>query len=95
MPFDSEGSADVATVVYALCALASLLAAGLLLRAFVSTRTRLLFWTCICFLGLALNNLILFVDKVITPDVDLSLWRNLPALLGAMALIYGLTWEAE
>lgn len=37
-------------------------------------------WTCVCFLGLALNNLILFVDKVITPEVDLPLWRNLPAL---------------
>jgi hypothetical protein len=38
---------------------------------------------------------ILFVDKVITPDVDLSFWRNLPALLGAMALLYGLIWEAD
>jgi len=95
MRSESERIADLATVVYVLCALASLLAAGLLLRAFLATRQRLLFWTCICFLGLAANNLILFVDKVITPDIDLSLWRGLPALLGATALLYGLIWEAE
>ncbi len=71
------------------------MAATLLLRAFLSTRKRLLFWTCICFLGLALNNLVLFVDKVIAPDVDLSFWRNLPALVGVTALLYGLIWEAE
>ena len=95
MPSGSKRIADLATVVYILCAVASFLAAGLLLRAFLATRQRLLFWTCVCFLGLAANNLILFVDKVVTPDVDLSLWRNLPALLGAMALLYGLIWEAE
>lgn len=85
----------MATVVYVLCAGASLLAAGLLLRAFVVSGQRLLFWTCVCFLGLAANNLVLFVDKVITPDVDLSFWRNLPALVGAVVLLYGLVWEAE
>jgi hypothetical protein len=85
----------VATVIYVLCALASLLAAGLVLRSFVATRQRLLFWTGVCFAGLALNNLVLFIDKVIAPDVDLSLWRNLPALLGLAALLYGLIWETE
>jgi len=85
----------VATVVYILCALASLLAAGLVLRSFLATRQRLLFWTGVCFAGLAANNLILFVDKVITPDVDLSFWRSLPALLGLAALLYGLIWEAS
>lgn len=85
----------MATVVYVLCAVASLLAAALLLRAFLASRQRLLFWTCVCFLGLAANNLILFVDKVVATGVDLSLWRSLPALIGAAALLYGLIWEAE
>ena len=85
----------MATVVYVLCALASLLAAWLLLRSFLATRQRLLFWTCVCFLGLAANNLVLFVDKVVAPDVDLSFWRSLPALIGVAALLYGLIWETE
>jgi hypothetical protein len=80
--------------VYILCALASLLAAALVLRSFLATRQRLLFWTCICFFGLAANNLILFADKVLAPDVDLSGWRSLPALVGVVALLYGLIWEA-
>jgi hypothetical protein len=95
MHFESDGIAELATVVYILCALASFLAATLVLRSFLARRQRLLFWTGLCFIGLALNNLILFVDKVVTPDVDLSLWRNLPALLGVGALLYGLIWEAE
>lgn len=85
----------MATAVYVLCALASLLAAGLVLRAFLATRQRLLFWTAACFAGLAANNLILFIDKVVAPDVDLSLWRSLPALLGLLALLYGLIWETS
>jgi hypothetical protein len=70
-------------------------AATLVLRSFLAGRQRLLFWTGICFVGLAVNNFILFIDKVITPDVDLSFWRNLPALLGLGALLYGLIWEVE
>jgi hypothetical protein len=85
----------VATVVYVLCLLASSLAAVLVLRSFAATRTRLLFWTGVCFVGLALNNLILFVDKVVATDVDLSLWRNVPAALGLAALLYSLIWEAS
>jgi hypothetical protein len=83
----------VATVVYILCALASLLAATLVLRSFLATRQRLLFWTGACFVGLAANNLILFVDKVVVTDVDFSSWRSLPALVGLLALLYGLIWE--
>jgi hypothetical protein len=86
---------ELATVVYILCALAGLLAAALVLRAFLETRQRLLFWAGVCFAGLAANNIILFVDKVIAPDVDLSFWRSLPALLGLAALLYGLIWETS
>jgi hypothetical protein len=84
----------VATAVYVLCAFASLLAATLVLRSFLASRQRLLFWTGTCFAGLVLNNLILFVDKVVATDVDLALWRNVPAALGLAALLYGLIWEA-
>jgi hypothetical protein len=83
----------MATAVYALCALASIGCAGLLAQSFRHSRTPLLFWALLCFAGLAINNSVLFVDKVVVPDVDLSNWRNVPALLGFVALALGLVWE--
>jgi hypothetical protein len=83
----------VATAVYLLSALISLACAALLLRSFATTRNGLLFWAAICFLGLTLNNAVLFVDKVVATDVDLSLWRAIPALAGMLALVFGLLWE--
>ena len=84
----------MAAVVYALCAVTSLVCAALLLRAYREARVALLFWTLLCFIGLALNNIVLFVDKVVAPDVDLSAWRGLPAALGVLALVFGLVWES-
>ena len=83
----------MATAVYLLSAAISLACAVLLLRSFASTRNALLFWAALCFLGLTLNNALLFVDKVIATDVDLSLWRTIPALAGMLVLIFGLVWE--
>ena len=83
----------MATAVYILSALISLACAVLLLRSFAEARTALLLWAAVCFLGLTLNNTLLFVDKVVVTDVDLSLWRTVPALAGMMALVLGLLWE--
>jgi hypothetical protein len=84
----------MAETVYALCGLTSLACVVLLLRAWLAQRVALLLWCLLCFVGLALNNVILFVDKVVAPDVDLSVWRTLPAALGVAALLYGLIREA-
>jgi Family of unknown function (DUF5985) len=83
----------MATAVYILSALISLACAVLLLRSFAQARTPLLLWAAVCFLGLTLNNALLFVDKVVATDVDLSLWRTIPALAGMLALVCGLLWE--
>jgi uncharacterized protein DUF5985 len=83
----------MATAVYILSALISLACAVLLLRSFIEARTALLLWAAVCFLGLTLNNALLFVDKVVVTDVDLSLWRTIPALAGMLALVLGLLWE--
>jgi hypothetical protein len=83
----------MAEVVYALCALTSLVCAGLLLRSWLATRIRLLLWSLLCFAGLALNNVVLFVDKVVAPETDLSVWRAVPAALGVAILVYGLVWD--
>ena len=85
----------MAEAVYLLCAVTSSLCALLLLRAYVRTGTRLLMWSGLCFLGLALSNALLVVDLIIVPDADLSTWRLVPAVLGVALLLYGLIWESE
>ena len=81
-------------LVYLLCAATSVLCATLLVRSYVRTRTRLLLWSALCFSGLAINNLLLVIDKS-TPRVDLSLARTLPALVGMLLLIYGLILDSR
>ena len=83
------------TAVYILCALTSLACAVLLLRGYVRSRVRLLLWSGLCFAGLALNNVVLFVDVRVLPETDLSLVRTLPAVAGIVILIYGLIWETR
>ena len=83
----------MATAVYILSALISLACAILLLRSFAATRSPLLLWAGICFVGLTLNNVMLFVDKVLVTETDLSAWRAAPALAGTLLLVYGLIWD--
>ncbi|HWJ21507.1 MAG TPA: DUF5985 family protein [Gemmatimonadaceae bacterium] len=85
----------MAIIVYVLCALTSLACAALLLRGYRQSRVRLLFWSGWCFVGLFLNNVLLIVDVRIIPQLDLSLIRLIPALIGVGLLLYGLVWEAD
>lgn len=85
----------IGTVVYALCALTSIACAWLLLRGYGRTRVRLLLWSGLCFSGLALNNILLFIDVRVLPDVDLSIIRTIPAVVGVLLLVYGLVWETR
>lgn len=84
----------MAEAVYILCALTSITCATLLWSAYRKAYGRLLFWSALCFAGLAVNNILLFVDLVMVPAVDLSVVRSLIALASIGALIYGLLWES-
>jgi hypothetical protein len=85
----------MAAVVYVLCALTSFACAVLLLRAYVQRKVRLLFWSGLSFVGFALGNLFLVIDRMVTPGVDLILFRSLPVLAGLVVLIFGLVWDTE
>jgi hypothetical protein len=85
----------MASVVYVLCALTSLAVAGLLVRGYLRSRARLLLWSALCFVFLALNNVLLVVDLEVVPAVDLSIWRGWPVLIGLALLIFGLVWEVR
>jgi hypothetical protein len=82
-------------LVYLLCAATSFACTFLLWRGWKRSRVRLLLWTALCFVGLALNNILLFVDMVLVPGVDLSLVRNLPALAGLAVLLVGMIWDSR
>ena len=85
----------MAIAIYSLCAITSLLSSWLLSRAYWRTKSRLLLWSAISFAGLALSNLALWVDKLVLPQIDLSVLRTLIALIAMLALLYGLVWEGE
>ena len=81
--------------LYVLAILSSLACTALLARGYARWRVRLLMWSAVCFAGLTLNNVALFVDLVIFPDMNLRLLRLVPALAGMMCLLYGFIWDAE
>lgn len=86
----------MAAVIYALCALASMLCTGLLLRGYFKNGYRLLLWSGLCFAGMSINNLLLVIDRLVLPkDVDLTTWRLVAALVALLPLLYGLIWEEE
>lgn len=85
----------MASLVYLLCAITSLICASLLLRSYLANRTPLLFWSSLCFAGLALNNILLLIDLLIVPTIDLSLYRALCALMAVLVLVFGLIWDRE
>jgi hypothetical protein len=85
---------SVATVVYTLCAFLSLACAALLLRAWTSSRRRLLLWSALCFMWLALSNVLLFVDlAILGDDADLRWARSATFLAGTATLLAGLIWD--
>ncbi len=83
----------MAAAVYLLCAGTALICCVLLLRGHRRSRASLLFWSGLCFGGLALDNVVLFIDRILFPETDLSLER-LPVVLVALTLLlYGLIWK--
>jgi phosphatidylserine synthase len=85
----------MAALIYSLCALTCLAAFALLLRGWRRTGHRMLFWSALCFAGLSINNLLLVVDKLLLPHLDLTTWRLVAALMAVLLLLFGLIWEEE
>ncbi|HYE52705.1 MAG TPA: DUF5985 family protein [Azospirillaceae bacterium] len=86
---------SLAAAVYLLCILTSVICMVLLIRGYLQNRTRLLLWSALCFTGLAVNNLLLFLDQIVLPDVELRPFRTLTALMSVGVLIVGFIWETD
>nr|WP_205598044.1 DUF5985 family protein [Caulobacter sp. 17J65-9] len=78
-----------------LCLATSVVCAALLVRSYLRTRTRLLLWSALCFVLLALNNLFVVADMILLPEVNLTPARQFSALAAVCVLLYGLIWESE
>lgn len=85
----------VGAIVYVIGACTSAACATLLLRGYFRGRKKLLLWSGLCFAGLAISNLLIFVDLVLIPDVDLYRYRLATAAVAMLLLLYGLIWENE
>jgi heme A synthase len=83
------------TAVYSLCFLTSAACAWLLMRTYRRNGVRLLLWSGLCFGFLALNNLMVMVDLLLVPYVDLLYPRIGLSLAAVLLLLYGLVWERE
>lgn len=82
----------MAEVGYAIGVLTSILCAVLLIRAYRKERTPLLLWCSLCFAGLAVNNVLLFTDLFVVPEVNLQIWRSVTALIALSLMLIGLIW---
>lgn len=84
----------IAALVYSLCSLTSLACAVALLRSYRATRVRLLLWSGLGFVAITVNNVLLFIDLVIVPGIDISQPRIATGLLGVAIIVYGLIRES-
>ena len=80
-------------LVYILCAITSLASAFLLLRSARGSASRLLLWSSLCFFGMAINNVLMFVSAL-TPNLNFEPAANASALVSVVVLLVGLIWDA-
>lgn len=80
-------------IIYLLCTATSLICCVLLLRGYRRNRVPLLLWSGLCFGALSVENLLLFLDRVVLPMSDLSSWRVPFGLIGVFFLLHGLIWK--
>ena len=83
------------SIVYALCTVTSFTCAVLLMRQYSVARHRLLLWSGLCFCGLTVNNILLFADFILVPDINLSLARSLTSAASLLLLLIGLIWDGD
>jgi hypothetical protein len=82
-------------IVYLLCFATSLACAWLLAGSYRRSGARLLLWSALCFAFLAANNLLVVVDLLLLPDVDIRLGRLLLSLVAVGLLLFGFIWDLE
>ncbi len=85
----------MAKLAYAGCAITAALCAWLLVRGYLRSRFRLLLWGGLCFVGLTLNNVLLVLDKIVFPDIDMSVFRLSIGLVALVVFLAGLILDGD
>ena len=83
------------TAVYVLGVLTTLFCAWQLVRGYFQVKKKLLLWSGVCFAGLTISNLLVFLDLILFPNIDLYRWRLVTAAIAILTLLYGLIWESD
>ena len=79
--------------IYLLCFLTSLACCLLLIRSYRRNKSPVLLWTAACFVLLAIDNLLVVIDYLALPTVDLSLPRLIATFFAVATLLVGFMWE--
>ena len=85
----------IGAAVYILCFLTSAACALLLIRSYRRSRARLLLWSGVAFVALAANNLLLVIDLLLLPAMDLRVVRMALSLAALAILLFGFIWDGE
>lgn len=85
----------MAQIAYFLCAVSSFICFALLLRSYLSNKLKLLLWSSLCFFFFMLQNITLFLDLVIVPQIDLMFIRALLGFCGSALFLFALIWETR
>ena len=83
------------TLVYTLCFATSTLCAYLLGRSFRRTRSRLLFWSALCFALLAGVNFVVVLDMLVFPEINFRPLRLWLSLVAVAVLLFGFIWDED
>ena len=81
--------------IYFICALTSAFCALLLIRGYRRRPSVVLFWSSVYFLCQAATNILLVVDLVFLPNIDMSMFRRFLTMIGTVTFLLGLIWEAD
>lgn len=81
--------------VYLLCFCTSTACALLLARNYIRTGVRFLLWSALCFVLLAGNNLMVVLDLLVLPDIDLQTVRLYFSAAALAVLLFGFIWDLE
>lgn len=82
-------------VLHLLAIVSSAACTVFLVREYLRRGARLLLWSALCFVGLTLNNVLIFADLVLFPAIDLRVARLAASLAGMLLLLYGFIWETD
>lgn len=83
----------IKVAIYVLCVATSAACAFLLVRGYLQHRARLLLWSGICFVFLAINSTVVILDILVFPELDLLQYRHMASFMAVGVLLVGLVWE--